>query len=45
MHGSMNIKKKYSKKYMSNRYCYLLASGNEMEHNVVPTSKQVAVSV
>jgi len=33
----------YSNRYMSNRYCYLLASRNEME--LVLASKQVAVSV
>jgi len=30
---------------MSNRYCLLLASGNEMEHDLVPASKQLAISV
>jgi len=30
---------------MSNRYCLLLASGNEMEHDRVPGSKQSAVCV
>jgi hypothetical protein len=30
---------------MSNRYCYLLASGNEMKLHLFPLSKQVAVSV
>ena len=33
----------YSNRYMSNRYCYLLASGNEF--HLGPASRQVAVSV
>jgi hypothetical protein len=37
----------YSIRYMSNRNCYLLASGNEMERqfHVVPASKQSALFV
>ena len=37
----------YSNRYMSNRFCYLLASGNEMEllFHLVPARKQVAESV
>ena len=36
----------YSNKYLSNRYCCLLASGYEMEllFHIVPASKQTAVS-
>ena len=41
------FKTTYSNRYMSNGYCCLLASGNEMElsFHLIPNSKQATVSV